>query len=38
MVGTSHLGNWWPLKPIGERLDTFVDQLNEPPNQLLPRG
>src|SRR5215207_4900210 len=30
MVGTSRLGNWWPLRPIGERLDTFVDELNGP--------
>lgn len=30
MVGSSRLGNWWPLKPIGERLNTFVDQLNQP--------
>jgi hypothetical protein len=30
MVGSSRLGNWWPLKPIGDRLNTFIDQLNEP--------
>src|SRR5918997_6602420 len=30
MVGTSRLGNWWPPKPIGERLNTFIDQLNKP--------
>jgi hypothetical protein len=34
VVGTSRLGNWWPLKPIGERLNTFVDQLNEPLNDF----
>jgi hypothetical protein len=34
MVGTSRLGNWWPLKPIGERLNTFVNQLNEPLNNF----
>lgn len=26
----STLGNWWPLKPIGDRLDAFVEGLNEP--------
>lgn len=34
MVGSSRLGNWWPLKPIGERLNKFVDQLNEPLNDF----
>jgi hypothetical protein len=30
LVGGSRLGNWWPLKPIGERLNAFVDDLNKP--------
>ena len=34
MVGSSRLGNWWPLKPIGERLNTFINQLNEPLNNF----
>ena len=34
MVGTSRLGNWWPLKPIGERLDAFIDELNGPLNKF----
>jgi hypothetical protein len=25
MVGSSRPGNWWPLKPIGEWLNTFID-------------
>jgi len=38
MVGMSRLGNWWPLKPIGERLDEFVDQLNTPLNDFYQRA
>ncbi len=34
MVGTSRLGNWWPLKPIGERLDAFIEELNGPLNKF----
>jgi hypothetical protein len=34
MVGTSRLGNGWPLKPIGERLDAFIDELNGPLNDF----
>src|SRR5918995_2011668 len=34
MVGTSRLGNWWPLKPSGERLDAFIDELNGPLNDF----
>jgi hypothetical protein len=30
VVGMSKLGNWWPLKPIGDRLDAFVSQLDQP--------
>ncbi len=30
VVGMSSLGSWWPLKPIGERLNGFVDRLNGP--------
>jgi len=28
----STLGNYWPLKPIGDRLDAFIERLNEPLN------
>lgn len=34
MVETSRLGNGWPLKPIGERLDAFIDELNGPLNDF----
>jgi|SRR5215213_630482 len=34
IVGSSSLGSWWPLKPIGERLNRFVGQLNEPLNDF----
>jgi len=34
VVGMSRLGNWWPLKPIGDRLDTFITQLNTPLNRF----
>lgn len=30
IVGSTRLGSWWPLKPIGTRLDTFMDRLNDP--------
>lgn len=33
IVGMTKLGNWWPLNPIGVRLDAFVDSLNK---QLTP--
>lgn len=26
----SRLGTWWPLKPIGDRLDIFMDRIDEP--------
>lgn len=34
-VGMSGLGSWWPLKPLGERLDTFVDRLNKDLDSLI---
>ncbi len=34
IVGMTRLGNWWPLKPIGQRLDAFIDQLNKPLNKF----
>ena len=34
IVGTTRLGNWWPLKPIGDRLNSFVDELNKPLNDF----
>jgi hypothetical protein len=38
IVGSSRLGNWWPLRPIGERLNRYVDQLNEPLNDFYERA
>jgi hypothetical protein len=35
IVGMSGLGSWWPLKPLGKRLDTFVDRLNKDLNPLI---
>lgn len=30
VVGMSSLGSWWPLKPLGDRLNDFVDHMNGP--------
>jgi hypothetical protein len=35
IVGMSGLGSWWPLKPLGERLDTFVNRLDEDLDPLI---